>query len=115
MDDHYWTVRIPQNALGIRAQHPAMENCMAALAHHNEAGLDYVGFVDDLLRRMAQDNVSFDFNVALLGAFAQRDETFLVALLPIFKHSVELRAFGGFGRPNYRDKEELGFQIDRKS
>ncbi len=84
---------------------------MAALAHDDEAGLDGVRLVDDLLRRMAQNNVGFEFNVLLLGAFAQRDETFLIALLPVFKHSVELRALGGFGRPNYRDDEELGFHI----
>jgi len=61
---------------------------MAALAHDNETGLDRVRLVDDLFRRMAQDNVSFAFNVLLPGVFAQRDETFLVALLPVLKHSV---------------------------
>ena len=84
---------------------------MAALAHDDETGLDSVRLVYDLFRRMAQDNVGLKFNVLLLGAFAQRDKTFLIALLPVFKHSVELRALGGFGRPNYRDDEELGFHI----
>ena len=84
---------------------------MAALAHHDKAGLDRVGLVDDLLRRMAQDNVGFKFYVLLLGAFTQRDKALLVALLPVFKYSVELRALGGFGRPDYRDDEQLGLHV----
>jgi len=84
---------------------------MAALAHHDEAGLDRVCLVNDLFRRMAQNNVGFEFNVFLLGAFAQRDKTFLVALLAVFKHRMKLRALSGFGRPNYRDDEELGSHI----
>jgi predicted HD phosphohydrolase len=35
MDDHHRAVRIPQNALRVRAQHPAMKDGVAALAHHN--------------------------------------------------------------------------------
>ena len=63
MDDHHRAVRIPQHALGIRAQHPAMKDRVAALAHHNETGLDCVRFVDDLFRRMAEDNIRFEFNL----------------------------------------------------
>ena len=84
---------------------------MTALAHHDEAGLDSVRLMDDLLGRMAQYNVSFEFNIFLLGAFAQRYEAFLVALLTVFKHCVKFRALGGFGRANYRDDEELGPHI----
>ena len=61
--------------------------------------------------RPPEPSESAEFNVFLLGSFAQRDETFLIALLPVFKHCVELRALGGFGRSNYRDDEELGFHV----
>ena len=88
-----------------------MKNRVAAFAHDNKTGLDRVRLVDDLLRRMTEDNIRFEFNLFLLGAFAQRDESFLIALLPVFKHSVELRALGGFGRTDYRDDEEFGFHI----
>src|ERR1035438_577197 len=68
MHDHNRTMRILEHALGVRAQHPAMKNGVAALAHHNEAGLDGICPVDDLLRRMANDNLSFKFNLLLAGA-----------------------------------------------
>jgi len=65
---------------------------------------------------MAQDNVGLKFNVLLLGAFAQRDKTFLIALLPVFKHSVELRALGGLGGRITATTKSLAFislAIDR--
>ena len=75
-----------------------MQDGVAALAHHNEAGLDGVRPVNDLLRRMAHDDIRFEFDSLLLGAFADRDETSLIALAPFFKNRVELRALGGFRR-----------------
>ena len=82
MHNHDRTMRISQNSLRVRSQHPAMKDCVASFAHHNEAGLDGVSLVDDLLRRMTENNIRFEFNLFLLGAFAQRDETLLIALLP---------------------------------
>jgi len=58
------------DALRVRAQHPAMEDRMAALSHDDEAGLNGVCPVNDLLRGMAEDDIHFEFNVLLLGAFA---------------------------------------------
>ena len=86
---------------------------MAALAHDDETGLDSVRLVYDLFRRMAQDNVGLKFNVLLLGAFAQRDKTFLIALLPVFKHAMELRTLSRFRWPDYGKDEELGLHIPR--
>ena len=46
--DHDRAVRVLEHALSIRAQHPAMEDGVAALAHDDEAGLDGLCPVDDL-------------------------------------------------------------------
>ena len=111
MDDHHRTVGITKNALRVRTQHPAMENCMAALAHDNETGLNNVRLVDDLFRRMAQDNIRFEFNVLFFGALAERDKAALKTLLPFFEDRMKLRALGGFRRPDYSDDEQLGPHI----
>ena len=90
-----------------------MKNCMAALTHDDEAGLDCVSLVDDLFRRMAQDDIRLQLDVFLRGSFAQRDETFLKALTTVFKNCIELGALGGFRRTDDRDNEQLGFHIPR--
>jgi hypothetical protein len=84
---------------------------MTALAHDDETGLHGLGFVNDLFSGMAHDNFSFEVNVLLLGALAERDETALKALTPVFEDRVELRALGGLRRTDYRKDEQLGFQI----
>jgi len=90
-----------------------MKDRVAALAHHNETGLDSVCFVDDLFCRMTEDNIRFEFNLFLLGTLAERDETLLIALLPVFKHGMELRTLSRFRWPDYGKDEELGLHIPR--
>ena len=105
MDDHHRALRVPQNALRVRAQHPAMKDRMAALAHNNETGLDCVRLVDDLFRRMAQNDSRFELNFFLPGAFAERGEAALVALSPVLENRIEFRALGRFRRADYSDDE----------
>jgi len=45
-----------------------MQDGVAALAHHNETGLDCVRLMDDLFRRMTEDDIRFEFNLFLPGA-----------------------------------------------
>jgi len=61
-----------------------MKDCVAALAHYDETGLDRVRLVNDLFCRMTEDNIRFEFNLFLLGALSERDETALKTFLPIF-------------------------------
>src|ERR1039458_4798597 len=105
MHDHHWTMGILENALRVRAQHPAMKDGVAALAHHNETGLDGVRPVKDLFRRMAHDDIGFEFNLLLPGALADRSETALIALTPVIEDRVELRALGRFRRPDHSQDE----------
>ena len=84
---------------------------MAALAHDDETGLDSVRLVYDLFRRMAQDNLGFEFNLLLPGSFADGDEDTLKALAPIIEDRMELRALGRFRRTNHSQDEELGLHI----
>ncbi len=88
-----------------------MQEGMAAFAHHDDACLDGFRLVDNLLRRMAYDDLRLQFNLFLTGALAQRRKTALVALTPVFENRVELRALGGFRRTDHRDDEQLGLQI----
>ena len=111
MDDHHRALRVAQHALRVRAQHPSMKDRVATLAHDNETCLDRICPVDDLFRRMAQDDVCFEINVLLSGALAERGEAALIPLTPVFKNRIELRAFGRFRRPDYREDEQLGFHI----
>src|ERR1035438_2331806 len=66
MHNHHRTMRILQNPLRIRPQHPAVKNRVAALAQDNEAGLDGVRAMKNLFRRMADDDIGFQFNLQLL-------------------------------------------------
>src|ERR1039458_482886 len=111
MHDHNRTMRVLEHALGVGAQHPAMKDGVAALAHHNEAGLDGICPVDDLFRRMAHDNLSFEFNLLLPRALADGREAALIALPHVLEDRVEFRALGGLRRPDYGQDEQLGFYI----
>src|ERR1035437_2929670 len=63
MHNHHRAMRTLQNALRIRSQHPAVEDGVAALAQDNEAGLDGVRAMKNLFRRMAEDDIGFQFNL----------------------------------------------------
>src|ERR1035438_8674149 len=89
MHDHHRAVCILQHALRVRAQHPAMQDGMAALAHHNKTGLNRVCPVKNLLRRMTHDDIRFQLDSLLLGAFADRHKTAFVALAPFIQNGVE--------------------------
>ena len=67
---------------------------MAAFAHHDIAGLHLVGHVDDLLRREADDNFCFDFNVLLLGEYSNRDIALLILLSPLIDDRMVLGTLG---------------------
>jgi len=97
MDNHYRQCALPEDALRVRAQHPAMKNRMAALAHDNETGLDSVRLMDNLFRGVAQDDIRFEFNILLPGTLMERDENALKALAPLIEDRMEFRALGGSG------------------
>ena len=63
---------------------------MAALAQDNEAGLDGVRAMKNLFRRMADDDIGFQFNLPFLCARANRDETALEALAPFIQDRMKL-------------------------
>jgi hypothetical protein len=113
MHNHHRTMRILENALRVRAQHPAMKNGVATFAQDNEAGLDGLRAVKYLFRRMAHNNICFEFDLFFLGAYADRNETELIALTRVFEDRVELRALGGFRRTNHSENDQLGFHISR--
>jgi len=46
-----------------------MKNRVAALAHDDKTGLNNIRLMDDLLGRMAQDDIRFEFNFLLLRDF----------------------------------------------
>ena len=71
-----------------------MQDGVAALARHNQACLDGVGAVKNLFRRMTHHDIRFQIDPLLLGAFADGDETSLVALALFIENRVELRALG---------------------
>jgi len=79
-----------------------MKDGMAALDQNNKTGLNDVCSMKDLFRRVAYDNIRFEFNLLLFGEFANRDETALKSLTPVIEDRMELRALGWFGRPNHR-------------
>ena len=67
--------------------------------------------MDDLLRRMAQDNFRFEVNAFPSGTLSDWDESAFVALTPIFEDRIELQIFGGFRWPDYYDNEQFCFHI----
>src|SRR5271157_1256797 len=111
MHDHDRTMRILENSLRVRAQHPAMKDGVAALAKSSDLGLDGVRPVKNLFRRVAHHNIGLKFNLLLPGALAERHETELIAFARIFKNGVELRALGRFRRTDYSHNIQLGFHI----
>jgi len=86
---------------------------VAALAQNNEAGLDGIRAMQYLFRRMAYDDIRFEFDTLFPGAFADGDKAGLESLSPSIEDRMELRALGGFGRPDHSQDEELGFHISR--
>ena len=82
-----------------------MKNGMAALAQDDQACLNGIGAMENLFRRMAHDHIGFEFDLLFLGACADRDETLLKPLPPVFENRVELRALGRFGRTDHSQNE----------
>jgi hypothetical protein len=50
-----------------------MQDGVAALAHHNYAGLHLVGHMNNLLGWMAGNNFRLEFDSLLFGKFPSRD------------------------------------------
>jgi len=90
-------MRVLENPLRIGAEHPTMKNGVAALAQDNETGLNGVCFVKNLFRRVANDDIRFEFDLSLLCAFADRNKTLLETLTPLIEDRIKLRALAGSG------------------
>src|ERR1700732_406858 len=112
MDHQGGAVGVAQHPRGDRAQQPAPDGRPAAAAHDDEVGAEALRGAQDLVRRVAFEDLGLQRQAALGGSLRQLLELVAEMLLPLFDDGVELDAGGGLGEPHDRADAQLGAEAD---
>ena len=70
-DDEHWTGCVVQDFLCSTADHTVVEGGVAACADNDEVRIQIGGQLDDIAHRVSSQNVTAQFNMALIGQSAR--------------------------------------------
>lgn len=108
MHDHHGAMRISKHALGVRSEHPTFNRRSSSFAHYDQAGLNLLGVMNDLVRWISNCESGLNFNLQLVRPFPDSSEFLRIMFLRFFENGVQLSAQGWLGRTNDGECGHLG-------